>query len=121
MSKKYPATKKGTATTPRGYMSASALKVHGLKENVYTEKDMIEPKELRGSGHRKSIKKLVEAMRAYRLAVHKVTRPHLARTLVLTARYFLDKQKAPQRNQDKSVDNTKDDVEQVFAVPAQIG
>ena len=102
-------------------MPPSALKANGLKENIVTEKHMIDPKELKGAGHRKKIKKLVEAMRAYRLAVHKVTRPHLARTFVLSARYFLDMQKAPQRNRDASPDTESNTVVQAFVVPAQIG
>jgi len=121
MSRKNPKAPKGTEFTPEGYMPPSQLFAHRIKENTPIEKHMIDPKELRGYGHRRAMKKMVEAMRTYRLIVHKVSKPHLARTFVLSARYFLDKQKAPQKNRDSSVDKESNDVGQSFSIPAQIG
>jgi hypothetical protein len=122
MSKNTSTAVKGPSNTPQGFMPPATLKRHGLKKNEAVEKHMIEAKELRGHQHRRKIKKMIEAIRMCRMLVNGVMEPRLARPLVLTARYFLDAQKAPTRNRDtSSVDKESNDVEQSFAVPAQIG
>jgi hypothetical protein len=121
MSKKYPNTPKGKATTAEGTMPASMLKAHGLKDNIPTPPDQLDKKELNSWAHRRAMKRLIQATSLYRLQYHGVMRPHLARPLVLAMRYFCDPQKAPSRNRDAAVENDEASVASAFTQPAQIG
>jgi hypothetical protein len=93
---------RGTDKTPRGVLPATQLKRHGLKENTVVSHAEMEHKVLNSWGHRKQLKNLIEMWATYRLTSHKVLAPHLAKPLVMGARYFCDVARQEFRNRDKA-------------------
>ena len=86
-------------------MPPQMLAAHKLTNNDYTPTGrVLEKKEIASATHRKTMKKLVESMRTYRLLVHGVVRVHLARPLVLGARYFCDRQRVERTREAETPD-----------------
>lgn len=81
------------------------LLAHKLKEGIECPTGrLLDPKEINSNFHRKTMKKLVQAIGTYRLLVHGVTRAHVARPLVLGARYFCDRQRVERSREAETPD-----------------
>lgn len=91
----------GSDKTPGGIMPKSQLVRHKLTENTVVQHVM--DKHEQGMWHNKTkLKKMIESWATYRLYSHKVLAPHLAKPLVMAARYFSDANKPEFRNRDKA-------------------
>ena len=104
MSKINPNAPKGSAYQPEGTMPASMLAAHKLKAGECPTGRLLDPKELNGWTHRRTMKRLIEQMATYRVLVHGVDRDHLARPLVLGARYFCDRQRVERSREAETPD-----------------